>query len=262
MGNGSWYSIGYEGIGREEQRLAQLGGPPRLWMPAGSTREVVFIDNEPVTIYEHNWKANGSWKNWATCLRGIEDECPGCQELGDNNRYYIGIYTVVDISEWTDKRGNKHQFEINMLPAKLKSLKKFRRKSAERIEAGGTGVAGCLYRLARDGKEDPTIGGEAEFVREVDMAKLFPLVLYKGKKLVELFDKAEASEDSMKILKRLFQVQMADDDKLLRQLVPINYFEQLTPLSVKDFKEVLRGASTDNDSGTGGGAKADEATPF
>lgn len=259
---GGWYQTGYEGIGREEQRLAQMGGPPRLWMPAGSTREIVFVDNEPVTIYEHNWKANGSWKNWATCLRGIEDECPGCSELGETNRYYVGIYTVIDISEWTDRRGNKHQFEINLLPAKLKSLKKFRRKAAERIEAGGTGVAGCLYRLARDGKEDPSIGGEAEFVREVDMDKLFPLALYKGKKLSELYDKAETSEDSLKIAKKLFQLEM-DGDKVVRKLVPLNYFDQLHPLAVKDFKEMLRGASTDNDSGgSGGGAKADDKTPF
>ena len=261
----SWYKTGYEGIGQEESRLAQLGGTPRLWLPPGTTREVVFIDNEPVTIYEHGWKANGSWKNWATCLRGIEDECPGCIELGENNRYYIGFYTVVDTSEWTDRRGNKHQFEVSLLPAKLKSLKKFRRKSAERIEAGGTGMAGCLYRLARDGKEDPSIGGEAEFVREVDMEKLFPLALYKGKKLVELMDKAESSPESLPILQKLFQLEM-EEGSILRKLVPINYFEQLHPMSVKDFRTAMGSAEKDQDGGGSsrgsGGAKADERVPF
>ena len=260
---GSWYKTGYDGINQEEQRLAQLGGPPRLWMPAGSTREIVFVDNEPVQIYEHNWKANGSWKNWATCLRGIEDECPGCDVLGENNRYFVGIYTVVDTSEWTDRRGNKHQFEINLLPAKLKSLKKFRRKSGERIEAGGTGLAGCLYRLARDSKDDPSIGGEAEFVREVEMDKLFQLALYKGKKLSELMDKAEASEDSLKILQRLFQLEM-EGESIVRKLVPMNYMEQLHPLSIKDFRIAVGAAEREDGAsgGNGGGAKADEKVPF
>lgn len=259
----SWYKTGYDGIAQEEQRLAQMGGPPRLWMPVNSTREIVFIDSEPVAIYEHNWKANGSWKNWATCLRGIEESCPGCEVLGETNRYYVGIYTVVDTSEWTDRRGNKHQFEINLLPAKLKSLKKFRRKSAERIEAGGTGLAGCLYRLARDSKEDPSIGGEAEYVRDVDMEKLFQLALYKGKKLSELMDKAETSEDSKKILQRLFQIELDDDGSIVRKLVPINYEQQLHPLSIKDFREVVGGAERDDDGGSGGsGARADGNVPF
>jgi len=259
VGMSSWYKTGYDGIGQEEQRLAQLGGPPRLWMPVSSTREVVFVDSEPIAIYEHNWKANGSWKNWATCLRGIEDSCPGCEVLGENNRYYVGIYTVVDTSEWTDRRGNSHQFEINLLPAKLKTLKKFRRKNAERIEAGGTGLAGCLYRLARDSKEDSSVGGEAEYVRDVDMAKLFQLALYKGKKLSELMDKADQSEDSLKILQRLFQVEVVDG-KIERKLVPINYEQQLHPLTIKDFKEVLGGAEKDDDKG--GGARADDKVPF
>lgn len=259
----SWYKTGYDGISQEEQRLAQMGGPPRLWLPPDSTREVVFIDSEPVALYEHNWKANGSWKNWATCVRGIEDSCPGCEVLGENNRYYVGIYTVVDTSEWTDRRGNKHQFEINLLPAKLKSLKKFRRKSAERIEAGGTGLAGCLYRLARDSKDDASIGGEAEFVREVDMDKLFQLALYKGKKLSEMMDKAEQSADSLKILQRLFQLQM-DGESIVRKLVPINYEQQLHPLTVKAFREIVGGAEKDDGGSRGGGngSRADEKVPF
>ena len=149
-----------------------------------------------------------------------------------------------------------------MLPAKLKSLKKFRRKSGERLDAGGTGLAGCLYRLARDSKDDPSIGGEAEFVREVEMNKLFDLALYKGKKLSELMDRAEATEDSLKILQKLFSLELDGEKKILRKLVPVNYFEQLHPLSVKDFRDAVGGAEKDTDGGGSGGARADEKVPF
>ena len=47
---GSWYETGYEGIGREEQRLATASGPRRVWMPPGNRRELVFIDDEPVRL--------------------------------------------------------------------------------------------------------------------------------------------------------------------------------------------------------------------
>jgi len=255
---GSWYDSGFGGISKEEQRLANMSGPNRVWMPPGTTREVIFLDSEPVAIYEHNAKINNSWKNWFTCLQGIEDTCPACEILGAQSRYYIGYFTVVDASKWTDKKGNDHQFELNLLPAKIKSFKKFRRKNQERIDAGGTGLAGCLYRLARDSSDDPSIGSEAEFVRETDLVKLFPLVLYKGKKLSELFDKAEASGDALTALKRLFQLEFDDQNKLLRQLVPFNYMEVLKPLPQKDMRLALQGAAAPGSDG----AVADDKVPF
>lgn len=269
---GSWYETGFGGIGREEQRLASMGGLPRLWMPPGSTREVVFVPPaESVNLYEHGLRINGQWKgNQFTCLKGIDDGgCPICEEAGENTRYYVGMFTVVDTSAWTDRRGNKHQFEITLLPCKFKSLKKFRRKAQERVDSGGTGLAGCMYRLARDGKEDPQIGSEAEFVREVDLQKLFALALFKGKKLSELMDKADVDPGALAVLQKLFAIRLGDDGKVVRELVPFNYFEQLQPLSRKQLQEAIRGFDRDvdkdrgGDGGSGGGeAKADSSVPF
>ena len=220
------------------------------------------VRNTECAIYEHNFKANGNWLNWLTCLRGIEDSCPACEELGENNRYYVGYYSVVDTSKWTDKRGNEHQFEMQLLPAKLGSLKKFRRKKQDRIDAGGTGLAGCLFRCTRDTDKEPSIGGEFEFIREVDMEKLFDLALYKGKKISELFDKAEANPDALKVLQKIFKVDLTDDGKPVRKIGPFNYVEVLHPLSMKDQKAALSGASTGDSGSSSGGASADESVPF
>jgi hypothetical protein len=229
-------------------------------MPPGQRRELVFIDEEPTTIYEHNWKAGNSWKNWTTCLRGIEDSCPCCEVLGETNRYYVGYYTAVDTSKWTDRRGNEHQFELILIGAKIGTLKKLRRKRQDRLDDGATtALAGHLWRFTRDSDKDPAVGGDYEYVREVDLEKLFTLALYKGKKISEMFDKAEANSDSMKVLEKLFKIEK-EGDTLVRKLVPINYYQQLHPLSVGDMRAAMNGVSPGGDQTEG--ARVDTSIPF
>jgi hypothetical protein len=46
---GNWYESGFDGIGREESRIATLSGPGRLWIPPGERREFVFLDDTPAS---------------------------------------------------------------------------------------------------------------------------------------------------------------------------------------------------------------------
>jgi hypothetical protein len=261
---GNWYESGFDGIGREDARISTLNGPGRLWIPPGERREFVFIDDAPAQIYEHNPKLNGSFRNWMTCLKGIEEKgCPVCDQLGEKTRYYCGYFSVIDCSKWKDKKGNDHQFELNLLQAKLKTMKKFKRKKEDAIEAGRAGLAGGLYRATREDDMSPTCGDEFEFVRDPDMSKLFELALYRGKKLSEMFDKAEENETSMATLQKIFQVQFepdSDGKKLIRKLVPFNYLSVLAPKEYKELKLMVAGAERDNDSR--GGDKSDGEVPF
>lgn len=253
----SWYNTGYDSIGKEEQRLATLSGPGRLWIPAGESREVVLIDDEPVTIYEHNPRMNNSWKNWMTCLKGIEDPCPACKILGENTRYYVGYFTAVDCSKWKDKRGNEHQYELTLVGAKLKSMKMFRRKKED-----GTTLAGKLWKVTRDSKDDAVIGNDWELKRDVDMEKLFGVTLYRGKKLSEIFAKAAEEDSNMKRLESLLKVAKDDDGKLISTLVPFNYFDVLHPMTAKAMTEALGGVDEEQGGGEGGGGDAEDEQPF
>lgn len=261
-GSGSWYDSGFGGINKEETRLAQMSGPRRLWIPGGATKEFVFVDDEPCCIYEHNPKMNGSWKNWFTCLADITpDDKPCCDVLGANTRYYCGFFTIVDCSEWVDKKGNKYQYEMKLLPAKLKSLKKFRRKKEERGS-----LVGCLFKAHREDDRSPSIGDEFEFVREVNMEKLFDLVNYGGKKLKELFEKAANENDAAAALKRTFQLAVKNE-KPVPAIVPFNYFEVLKPMPSKELRSALGAAEKDDKGGEGDeggkpGAGADDQVPF
>ena len=43
----TWYDQGYSGVDREEERKENMYGPGRLYLPPGSSRDLVFVDDDP-----------------------------------------------------------------------------------------------------------------------------------------------------------------------------------------------------------------------
>lgn len=252
---GSWYETGYSGVGREAARIESMHGPNRFWMPENSKKQIVFIDDEPACIHEHNPKLNGSWKNWLTCLQGVADDVPCCEILGANTRGYVGFFTVIDCTEWVDKKGNKYQYEIKLFPAKLKTLKKFAMKKEDRGS-----LVGALYTVVRTDSKSPSCGDDFEFIREADLTKLFQVANYKGKKLPELYSKLGDNPENMERMKAVFQLQLDDKGVVVPKIVPFNYYEVLKPKSPKEIREMLRGAKVDSGGGGGEGDDGDKAT--
>lgn len=228
-----WFQTGYDEVEKtlrkEASRQSAGYGPGRFWMPADSEREFILVDEDPVAVYEHNPKLNGSYRNWLTCNNGV---C--CEILGADTRYYVGFFTCVDLSEWTDKQGNKHKYELRLYPAKSKTLKKFKRK----IERG-VSLAGKLILASRTDSKSPNVGDDFEIVREADMTKLFDVAMYRGRLLKDLWDEAESDPEALESLRKTFQVQIDDDGKPVRRVVPFNYFEVLKPKDDDFVREFL-----------------------
>lgn len=263
----SWAQQGFGGLKHEEERLATLFGPNRVWLKPGSSLEFLFIDDEPFTFYEHNPKIDGSWRNWVTCLSGSDyDTTPCCEILGPNSKYYVGYFTVVDLSKWTDKKGNVHQYEVKLLPAKAKTLKKLKRKKEERGS-----LVGCIYKAHREDEESANVGDEFEFIKEADLSKVFDAVNYKGTKLAELYAKAfEGGPEQIALLQKTFSLSIGDDKKPVQKVVPFNYFSIFEPKDPRTVKTFLAGATMDRDDDkakspaatSGAAAAADEDIPF
>jgi hypothetical protein len=259
----SWYETGFDGVNKEEERLASLSGPFRLWLPAGKSNEVVLVDDVPACIYEHQWKMNGHWRNWFTCLQGTgEENIVCCKEGGEKSRSYVGYITIVQCTESKDKKGNKYQFDLQLLGAKLKILKKLRRKKEERGS-----LAFCRYNITREDSNSPSCGDDFQLVDEVkDHDKLFGVANYKGKKLVELYDKAEANPIDMAKLMRTFDVQFTDDTKtkLVRRVPHFNYMEIFKPKTAEEMSRLFKTTRIEEaDSTTPGTAgSADNTVPF
>jgi hypothetical protein len=246
----SWYDTGYDGVDREKERIARLSGPNRFWMKEGTKREIVFIDDDPICLYEHNPKLNGKWTNWFTCLKDSSDIVPCCEKLGERSRYYVGYYTIVDLTEHTDAKGNKYRYEVKLLPAKLKTLQLLRRKKQDRGS-----LIGCIFNVHRDSREDPNCGGEFEFQREAKLDGLLNLANYKGKKLTELYTESADKSDVLARLKETFQLSLDKDKGLIvPKIYSFNYYKLLAPKDPKEIRSVLGGATIDS----GGGENTSE----
>lgn len=255
----SWYQSGFGGVDNEQARIDSQYGPSRFYIKVGTSKDFVFADDDPFCLYEHNFKMDGRWTNWVTCLQGVSDDCVCCQILGPNSRYYVGFSTIVDCTEWVDKKGNKHQYEVKLFPAKLRTLKQLRRKKDEK-----TSLIACMYKGSRDDDKSPQVGGELEFQRKVELEKLFELANYKGKKLPDLWDAAENDPAELAKLKRTFQIEEDADGKLPRIVPAFNYFEVLKPRAPQELRLTLGQAETDDgpSGGGGGGAVKSEDVPF
>lgn len=264
MSGASWYEEGFGGIDKEQQRLDELSGPGRLWIPAGAFKDTVWVDDDPFGIYEHNPKMNGNYRNWLTCQQGACDEVVCCTQLGPNSRYYCGYVTGVDCSEWVDKKGNKHQYEMRLIQFKLRSMKKFKRKK----ETKGS-LVGTMWRLTREDDHAPTCGDDWEFQRDIDMDKMFDFVCYRGTRLADMWEEAEKDAEAMAKLKRIFQIEPDESGKLPRIVPAFNYFQLLKPKSPKDMRMFLGGVQADDQDtpsggsgGGGGGAAGQDDVPF
>lgn len=246
-----WYNTGYEGVDREKERIARAGGPTRYWMKAQTTREMVFVDDEPLCIQEHSWQANGSWNNHCTCIREVSDYAPCCEKLGDKSRAYIGFYSIVDCTKNTDAKGNVYQYELKLLPAKLNTLSVIRRKKADR-----TSLVGALFKVTRDTADNPNCGNDYDFQKEGDLVKLFPLATYKNKKLTELYKEASEKPEVMARLKETFQLEIDPKTNLIvPKIFPFNYVTLLAPKEPKEIRAMLGSVTPDT------GAKGANAAP-
>jgi hypothetical protein len=232
---------------KEQQRLDSQGGPGRLWIPQGQKKDVVWVDDDPFCIHEHNPKMGGNYRNWMTCLRGAYEDATCCQILGPNSRYYCGYVTAVDCSEWTDNRGNKHQYEMRLVQLKMKTLKKFRRKKEDKGSLVGT-----MWELLREDDRSPTCGDEWSFQRDVDTDKLFPYVCYRGKKLADLWAEAEEKAEVMTRVQSWFQIKPDENGKLPKIVPAFNYMEILKPMVPKDARLFLGAVEADDNSSPSG----------
>lgn len=161
-----------ERAAEDKRRAAKRNFIRRFWVPVDAKKitRITFVDDDtklwmhmatkkhpkgqvpPYQLYEHQMHLNGNWFNWFTCL-GAKGKCPICA-TGENNPYFAAVYTVIDHSEWKDKRGNHHKDELRLFVAK---------PDVARVIAGisktNEGLRGLVLDVSRRGDKDPNVGG-------------------------------------------------------------------------------------------------------
>jgi hypothetical protein len=256
----AWYSRGFAGVRQQEERQAASIRPNRIWLKKGSKRDFIFVDDEPFTLNEHNYYADGHWKNWMTCAQGIYDETVCCDRLGRKSRHWLGYFTVIDCNEWEDQQGNKHKYEMSLYPAKLTALKIL---ESRRTDLGT--LAGAMFSIARIGEKSPGCGDDFNFKKIVDLGKVAEAAMFRGKRLRDLFEAANRDEKEAKILKQRFQVEQEDGQ--FPFITPaLNYMEILKPKTPKEMKDILRNYRAPENGNdrpqAAGGAGTEDDVPF
>lgn len=268
----SWLEKGFEGVKKEAQRIASSRGPSRFWLKKDTTKLTVFVDDEPACIHEYNPKINGNWNNHFTSPKSDPDypDLDAAMAVinknlqGKYNPYYVGYLTVVDCSSYETKKGKKIQYELKLFCPKFNSLKLLQNRK-EAFE----GLAGKAIKITRtDNEKSANIGDVFDFDREVDMAKLWDVVMYQGKLLKEHFAEALEDEEKRAWLTRTFNFKKGEGGALLPEVPTFNYMELLKPMTPAQLRDFFGGAFVEESSFGGGsksssgGASVDEDVPF
>jgi len=172
----SWYLIGEEGArvadAYDEQRAkeAQRNVDPRrnrFWLPPNKTAKIVFLDKIGFFVKEHNFKRDGHFRNWETCISELSDEgCPLC-EIG-NKFNWVAVSTIIDLTPFTTKDGRVIKASKKLIVLKGTPRKKFLKRQAN---LGGD-LTGHVFAVTRYGPKDPATGDDIEYIKKIDLNSL------------------------------------------------------------------------------------------
>ncbi|MBF0553207.1 MAG: hypothetical protein HQK96_01475 [Nitrospirae bacterium] len=167
----AWYKTGSDGL-KDDIAKSQKArdGVKRLWLPPGGSKTIVFCDDTAFRFWEHNLKLDGSWRNWYVCLKkNLGEDCALCDN-GSFNPYFVGFYTIIDKTGYTDRGGVAHKNEKLLFPAKALILEKMARHSEKR-----GGLTGCVFEVTRGtGKKSNSVGDDFDFQEKIDLVKDLP----------------------------------------------------------------------------------------
>lgn len=167
-GSGGWggrgWNLAQDEVKRAQQRSADAQNRThRFWLKDGETKRFAFVDGDPYSIREHDFQINNRWGNTKTCLQGTGEACPYCE--ADNKPYFVSMFTVIDMSEYTGRDGKVYKNTIKLFPAKSEALKillKLREKRGD--------LAGCMFDASRAGDKSPKVGNMFDFVKKVNLS--------------------------------------------------------------------------------------------
>ena len=190
-------------------------------MPPDPDREqrVTFVDDDtqvdpklggipPIQLYEHQLNIGGNWKNWFTCLGA--GKCPLC-EAGEKP-YFAGAYTIIEHSEYQDKKGVTHRNELTLFVCKTEVLRTIKHISKKR-----GGLKGLVLDIRRAANTDAAVGSHFDYIGRCGEGGLPELPTVTGEpeeKEVKPFDYLEVFKPKSreKIMEIVGRQQIEDDD--------------------------------------------------
>lgn len=147
----------------------------RFWMPNNSEKQITFVDGStvmcgsvqvqtPFKYEEYQIQLNGSWRNWFT--RPIEAKDDVLKQMG-HRASKVAAFTVIDHSEWTDKKGNVHRDELALYVVKRSS--QTWGIIERQLSRNNGNLRGMKFNVSRMGDKSPGVGSFLEFESRTDL---------------------------------------------------------------------------------------------
>jgi len=246
MTSGQWWGTGFGGYEKAKEERAREFGPRRFFIPKPkpgqfNTKNIVFLSDDPFGFWEHDYKLNGQWGNHDVCISMIDGPCPldvGRNEKLPINKYFIGLFSILDLSEWKKDDGKIIKYQKQTFAAKDKIAAKIKRHKEKRGS-----LIGVEFAFTRDsGDQTPATGDDMEFVKEW--------------KLPELLDACKSH----------FKAQDAKSEFIEKfNLDPFDFTKTIKPRTRKELLNVYEQIKNGGGGGSSGGGasnQADEDVPF
>ena len=252
-----WWNTGFESA-KNAYDYDEGGagkGPRRFWMPPDATRRIIFLDDNPVTFWEHQFKLNGNWRNYEPCKRRNKQDnsCALCERYPDENPSFVGLLSIINMTSWESKKGREINFKRELLVAKLGGkdkpgmLKRIERKKKEHGR-----LKGVVFDAYRSGAKTEAIGDEYTMIEMVDPADLAK------------YGKAKLAEWVNRINENLDPKDQVTLDKLWERdpWTPFNYDDILTMRSNDELRVLLGSGGGNGKDGGDDSSDADEDAPY
>jgi len=136
----------------------------------------MFLDDDPATLWEHQFQYNGKWTNWEPCVirNKFGPSCPVCDAYDDSYPSYVGLHTVINMTPWFTKKAqqevnfNREIFAAKLggdkKPGVLKKLKKLKEKHGR--------LRGLIFDVERPGEKTESCGSEFDLVESIDPSEI------------------------------------------------------------------------------------------
>lgn len=162
----NWFKTGEAGFRAKDQIDAAMAvrkerGVPRFMLKANEEATIVFVDETPFFVWEHNLKVGGKWGNYVTCTKEVS-ACDTCNS-GDKSTY-TGYLTIIDMRTFIKRDGTQVSKRKILYPAKGSTIKRL-----EDLKKKHGGLRGLAFKVKRYTKDDPNCGTDFEYIKTVNL---------------------------------------------------------------------------------------------
>ena len=152
-----WFKQGWADALKEKAKVEAIAqmrrerSAPRFFMKQGEKAKILFLDDEPFSVYEHRIEINGRWEPFV-CIKEI-DVCPICNAFPRSRPQYVCYFSILDLRSYTTADGKQVKYSKKLYGAKS-SMPGILHDLAKKHK----GLRGCLCEVKRYGDKAPNTG--------------------------------------------------------------------------------------------------------